>query len=138
MSNIAKNSLIILENNFQFNHFKIVKHLIDDKDETTKFLFELNDSEKIETVLMKFDYGYSVCISSQVGCNMGCKFCASGLLKKKRNLTPDEMVLQYVQSQTYLTKLNGERISNMVVMGIGEPFDNYENLSSALKILNDQ
>jgi 23S rRNA (adenine2503-C2)-methyltransferase len=138
MSNIAKSSLTMLEDNFEFNHFKVIKHLIDEKDETTKFLFELNDGEKIETVLMKFDYGYSICISSQVGCNMGCKFCASGLLKKKRNLTADEMVLQYVQTQDYLTKLNGERISNMVVMGIGEPFDNYENLSSALKILNDQ
>jgi 23S rRNA (adenine2503-C2)-methyltransferase len=138
MSNIAKNSLEILDSNFQINRFKVVKTLVDDRDETTKFLYELHDGEKIETVLMKFDYGYSVCISSQVGCNMGCKFCASGLLKKKRNLSVDEMVLQYVQTQQYLTKLNNQRISNMVVMGIGEPFDNYENLSAALKILNDQ
>jgi 23S rRNA (adenine2503-C2)-methyltransferase len=97
----------------------------------------LEDGQRIETVLMSFDYGYSVCISSQVGCNMGCKFCASGILKRVRNLTSDEMVLQYVELQRYLTKLNQQRISNLVVMGIGEPFDNYDNLADALCILNN-
>jgi 23S rRNA (adenine2503-C2)-methyltransferase len=86
---------------------------------------------------MKFDYGYSVCISTQVGCNMGCKFCASGLLKKIRNLSTDEMVLQILGVNEYLQRNSGAKVSNVVVMGIGEPFDNYENLSNALKIIKE-
>jgi 23S rRNA (adenine2503-C2)-methyltransferase len=137
MTNIAKSSVDILKNHFIFNNLKIIKHLSDEKDETIKFLFELHDGQLIETVLMKFDYGYSICISSQVGCNMGCKFCASGLLKKIRDLSVDEIIMQYVEMQNYLTKLNGQRINNMVVMGIGEPFDNYENIKNALTIFNN-
>jgi 23S rRNA (adenine2503-C2)-methyltransferase len=137
MSNIAKTSYPILEKHFYFNKLELVKTLSDDKDETIKFLFKLTDGQFIETVLMKFDYGYSVCISSQVGCNMGCKFCASGLLKKIRDLTTDELVLQFVEVQNYLNKKSNIRINNMVIMGIGEPFDNYDNLKHALDIFNN-
>jgi 23S rRNA (adenine2503-C2)-methyltransferase len=96
----------------------------------------LSDKEKIETVLMKFNYGYSLCISSQVGCNMGCKFCASGLLKKIRNLTVNEIILQYVIVTKYLWNQEQQRINNVVIMGIGEPFDNYDCVADAIKILN--
>jgi 23S rRNA (adenine2503-C2)-methyltransferase len=137
MTNIAKSSIPILEQHFRINTLKQISLLIDENDSTTKFLFELEDHQFVETVLMKFDYGYSICISSQVGCNMGCKFCASGLLKKKRDLTPDEMILQYLIVNQYLQKKNSKSISNMVIMGIGEPFDNYDNLKSALFIFND-
>lgn len=82
MSNIAKSSIEVLKKNFRFNKLIEVTKQIDPIDETTKFLFKLEDDRTIETVLMKFDYGYSICVSSQIGCNMGCKFCASGLLKK--------------------------------------------------------
>ncbi len=137
MSNIAKSSIEILKKNFIFNQFKIINTLIDPRDETTKFLFELSDKQVIETVLMKFDYGYSICVSSQVGCNMGCKFCASGLLKKIRCLNVDELVLQVIMVNNYLKQNNKTSISNLVCMGIGEPFDNYENLKKFLNILND-
>ena len=85
---------------------------------------------------MKFDYGYSACISSQVGCNMGCSFCASGLLKKQRDLKVSEIVLQVLMLQMELDK-QGKRLGNIVVMGTGEPFDNYDNLMKALGIIND-
>lgn len=137
MSNIAKSSIEILKNNFIFNQFEIINTLIDPRDETTKFLFELSDKRVIETVLMKFDYGYSICVSSQVGCNMGCKFCASGLLKKIRSLNVDELVLQVVTVNNYLRQNNKSPISNLVCMGIGEPFDNYDNIKKFLSILND-
>ena len=103
----------------------------EDKD-VCKYLFELSDGEHIEAVLMKHDYGNSICVSSQVGCNMGCKFCESGRRKKVRNLETYEMVLQILM----IEKLLGERISHVVVMGIGEPFDNYDNLIKFFKIIN--
>lgn len=106
-------------------------------DGTIKYLLELTaDASLVETVLMRFDYGNSVCISTQVGCNMGCKFCASGLLKKKRDLTSAEILAEILIVQRELA-LKGERVGNIVVMGTGEPFDNYDNLFKALKIVND-
>jgi 23S rRNA (adenine2503-C2)-methyltransferase len=137
MSNIAKSSIDIIENNFVINDIYEIKKISDKNDETTKFLFELADKQKIETVLMKFSYGYSICISTQVGCNMGCKFCASGLKHKVRNLTTDEIVLQYIKVNQYLNKKSNKNISNIVIMGIGEPFDNYDNLTNALNIFKD-
>jgi 23S rRNA (adenine2503-C2)-methyltransferase len=137
MNNINKSSIKILQSNFNFFRFKIKQTLIDETDETTKFLFELADGEKIETVLMKFNYGYSICISTQVGCNMGCKFCASGLLKMKRNLETYEIVEQFMCVNDYLVKNKSSKISNIVVMGIGEPLNNYDNLSMALRIFID-
>ena len=102
-----------------------------DKD-VCKYLFELIDGEHIEAVLMKHDYGNSVCVSSQVGCNMGCKFCESGRRKRVRNLETYEMVTQLLMIEEDL----GERISHVVVMGIGEPFDNFDNLLKFLTIIN--
>ena len=105
------------------------------KDQTVKFLFKLQDDALVESVLMSFNYGYSLCVTSQVGCNMGCKFCASGLLKKQRNLTAGEIVGQVVYVQKYLDEAN-KRLSNIVVMGTGEPFDNYQNVMNFCEIVN--
>ncbi len=138
MTNISKKNIEILSNQFVIDDLKEVKKQIDPVDETTKFLFELEDGNKIESVIMKFDYGYSACISSQVGCNMGCKFCASGKLKKIRNLKTSEMVLQTVKLNQYLAHEKQERLSSFVVMGIGEPFDNYDNLIDFLDIAKDR
>ncbi len=103
------------------------------KDGTVKYLFELTDGNLIETVLMVHDYGLSLCVTSQVGCNMACKFCASGLLKRVRNLTPGEMVGQVMKVSHDLDV----RISHVVVMGTGEPFDNYDNVMDFVRIIND-
>lgn len=96
MTNLAKNTREVLDKNFIFNLLTIVKVSSDKKKEAIKFLFKLYDGNYIETVVMQFNYGYSICISTQVGCNMGCKFCASGVNKKIRNLEPSEIVLQYL------------------------------------------
>ncbi len=106
------------------------------KDGTKKFLFEMDDGSLVESVLMVFDYGFSACLSSQVGCNMGCNFCASGLLKKQRDLRSDEIVSQALMIQRELDK-DGERLGNIVVMGTGEPFDNYDNVMKAMSIINE-
>lgn len=103
-------------------------------DGTIKILVELADKNRVETVLMKYDYGNSVCVTTQVGCNMGCSFCASGLLKKKRDLTTGEIIGQMLLMESLM---EGERISHIVVMGIGEPFDNYTNLLKFLSLAND-
>lgn len=137
ISNIAKQSIDVIDKHFEINSIKEIRKLTDPLDETIKFLFQLDDRQYIETVLMKFNYGYSVCVSTQVGCNMGCKFCASGLKKKVRNLSTDEIVLQYLEVNRYLLKKSNKRINNIVVMGIGEPFDNYLNLSNALNIFKE-
>ncbi|MBO7676107.1 MAG: 23S rRNA (adenine(2503)-C(2))-methyltransferase RlmN, partial [Erysipelotrichaceae bacterium] len=106
------------------------------RDGTMKFLFEMDDGALVESVLMVFDYGFSACVSSQVGCNMGCSFCASGLLKKQRDLKAGEIVRQALMIQRELDKRSG-RLGNIVVMGTGEPFDNYDNVMKALSIIND-
>ncbi len=103
-------------------------------DGTKKFLFLLPDGELVESVWMRYRHGNSVCISSQVGCRMGCSFCASALDGWKRNLLPSEMLEQVYR----ITELTGERVSNVVVMGTGEPLDNYENLLSFLRMLTDE
>lgn len=105
------------------------------KDGTIKLLLELKDGNKIETVLMRYNYGNVACVSSEVGCNMGCCFCASGLLKKKRELTVDELVGQILVLDDLL-KEESSRITHVVVMGTGEPFDNYDNVIDFIKILN--
>ncbi len=104
-------------------------------DGTTKFLFALADGALIESVLMIFDYGNSVCVTTQVGCNMGCAFCASGLTKKQRDLTSGEIVAQIMYVQSYLDERQ-ERLSHVVVMGTGEPFDNYDAVMNALATIN--
>ena len=135
MSDISKKVIAELKNDFSIDLLNI-RTSQTSKDGTINFLFELSDGALIESVLMKFDYGYSACISSQVGCNMGCSFCASGLLKKQRNLNTGEIVLQVLMLQMELDKKD-LRLGNIVVMGTGEPFDNYDNLMKALSIVND-
>ena len=122
MSNLSKDLIEKLSNDFTIDRPIVVKEE-HDKD-VSKFLFKLNDGEHIESVVMYHDYGISLCISSQVGCNMGCAFCESGKRKKVRNLLPSEMLLQVIIIEELIKK----RISHIVVMGIGEPFDNFENL----------
>ena len=113
----------------------VVKEKQVSKDGTTKYLFELSDGSLIETVMMVYEFGKSVCVTSQVGCNMGCDFCASGLLKKKRNLSSGEIVAQVLAVQKDLDAVN-DRVSNIVVMGTGEPFDNFENVMAFCEIVN--
>ncbi len=130
ITNISKELLSKIEQNFKFERLKIVD--VQEDVDVKKYLFELNDLEHVEAVLMHHDFGNSVCVSSQVGCNMGCKFCESGRRKKVRNLEVFEMVLQILMIEEKL----GERVSHVVVMGIGEPFDNYDNVMKFLSIIN--
>lgn len=131
MSNLSKNVIDLLNNNFEI---KVLEKVVETRsvDGTMKFLYGLPDGNLIETVLMSHDYGYSICVTSQVGCNMGCRFCASGILKKKRNLSAGEIMSQIIESE----RAFGKRISYVVVMGIGEPFDNYDNLMTFLENAN--
>lgn len=130
-SNIKKEVREQLQKDFSLELPKVIKREIDI--DVEKYLFELSDNERIEAVLMRHNYGLSVCVSSQVGCNMGCKFCESGRLKKVRNLEAHEMVGQIL----VIESLVKERISSVVIMGIGEPLDNYENVIRFIKIIND-
>lgn len=132
ITNIKKDVLVNLANDFSLELYKIKDHQIA-SDGTHKFLFELHDGNFIETVLMCHPYGYSACVTSQVGCNMTCAFCASGMKKKLRNLEASEIVLQLM---TVMNELK-IRISHVVVMGIGEPFDNYDNVIKFLHIINN-
>ena len=130
ITNIKKELISEISSKYSIDRLKIVS--IEKDVDVCKYLFELSDGEHIEAVLMRHDYGNSVCVSSQVGCNMGCRFCESGRRKKVRNLETYEMVLQILEIEEEL----GERISHVVVMGIGEPFDNYDNLIKFFKIIN--
>jgi 23S rRNA (adenine2503-C2)-methyltransferase len=111
-----------------------VKTLVSERDGTIKYLFELPDGECIETVFMEYRHAHSLCISSQVGCRMGCKFCASGLDGLVRNLTPAEMLSQVYEVE----RLTGETIGSLVMMGIGEPLDNFDNTIKFLTMLSDK
>ncbi|MCK4551364.1 MAG: 23S rRNA (adenine(2503)-C(2))-methyltransferase RlmN [Tenericutes bacterium] len=131
MTNISKVLKVELEANMSINDLEI--HTVQEStDGTIKYLFKLYDGSLIETVVMSNDYGKSICITSQVGCNMGCSFCASGLLKKKRDLEIFELVSQITTAENHLQS----KISNVVVMGIGEPFDNYDNVIDFIKVIN--
>lgn len=134
MSDLAKDLREHLTDDFNLSELKL-RTKQESADGTVKFLFELEDKHLIETVLMNNDYGKSVCVTSQVGCAMGCKFCASGLLKKKRSLTTGEMVKQIMYVQKYLDEVD-DRVRNIVIMGIGEPFDNYDNIIKFMNIVN--
>ncbi len=112
---------------------KPVRKYVSKIDGTVKYVYELYDGELIESVLMKYEHGYTVCISTQVGCRMGCKFCASGLFGLTRNLTASEMIAQI----TYAEHDNNIRVSNVVMMGMGEPLDNFENSIRFLKLVSD-
>ncbi|WP_162140285.1 23S rRNA (adenine(2503)-C(2))-methyltransferase RlmN [Haploplasma axanthum] len=132
MNNIPKEIIELLKANFRFNALELVMKN-QSVDGTLKCLYGLEDKNLIETVLMSHSYGKSICVTTQVGCNIGCTFCASGVLRKKRDLTAGEIIAQIIDTEILL----GERISHIVVMGIGEPFDNYENLLKFLKTVND-
>lgn len=129
-SNLKKDLREKIKTDFNIN-FITIKRKEEDK-LTKKYLFELEDHNYVEAVLMNHDYGKSVCVSSEVGCNMGCKFCESGRLKKVRNLKTYEMVEQIILIEEDIK----EKIDSVVVMGIGEPFDNYDNVINFIKIIN--
>lgn len=137
MHNISKSTITMLKNKLSLDVFQIEKIQTDKKDGTTKFLFKLEDGHYIESVLMFFDWGNSICVSTEVGCPMGCKFCASGQLKLVRKLKPYEIVLQYHMINEYLWNKKKDKVTNIDFMGVGEPFDNYDNLMTALKIINN-
>lgn len=138
MSNLSKKTIDLLTENFDMSPLNQVV-VQESKDGTIKYLFQLEDKNMIETVLMRHEYGLSVCVTTQVGCNIGCTFCASGLLTKQRDLSAGEIVAQIMQVQFFLDERGeGERVSHIVVMGIGEPFDNYDNVIDFLYIVNDK
>ncbi len=136
MSDISKAFCAVLKQEFDFS-LPTPTVVQESADGTIKCLFKLEDGEEVESVLMHYVYGYSVCVSSQVGCNMGCAFCASGLLKKKRNLLPHEMLGQVLAFDKLLKDKNPElRVTHVVIMGTGEPFDNYDNVLSFIRNIN--
>lgn len=134
MTNLSKALKEKLLQSAALTSLTVVEEKISKIDGTRKYLFGLSDGNIIESVLMKYKHGNSVCISSQVGCRMGCRFCASTLDGLERNLSPSEMLDQIYRIQ----KLTGERVSNVVVMGSGEPMDNYDNLIQFIRILTDE
>lgn len=137
MTNISKDFIALLNENFVVNPLK-QRIVQESADGTVKYLFELPDGMLIETVLMRQHYGLSVCVTTQVGCNIGCTFCASGLIKKQRDLNNGEITAQIMLVQKYFDERGqGERVSHIVVMGIGEPFDNYTNVLKFLRTVND-
>lgn len=135
MTDLSKNLRQFLSENYPIIPLEVLQMQIS-SDGTRKYLFRLADGSSIETVLMRYDYGNSICVTSQVGCNMGCTFCASGLLKKQRDLQSGEIVQQVLTVQKDLDE-NDERISHIVVMGTGEPFDNYDNVLSFCRTVNN-
>ncbi len=133
MTNLSRSLREKLKEISTFELVRTVRHLVSKIDGTEKFAFRLYDGNVIETVLMKYEHGDSVCISSQAGCRMGCAFCASTLAGLQRNLTPGEMLEQIY----HVTNSTGKKVSNVVIMGTGEPLDNYDNVVRFLRLLTD-
>ena len=134
MNNIPQSVKEKLQNNFYIGMPELIEEHTSKQNDTRKYLFALHDGNLIECVVMKYKHGNSICISTQVGCRMGCKFCASTIGGMIRNLSAGEMLSQIMKSQ----QLIGERISNVVLMGSGEPFDNFENVVKFLDIVNSE
>lgn len=134
MTNLSKSLRETLDERYYIASCEVEERFESALDETVKYLFRLHDGQCIESVLMKYNHGWSICISSQVGCRMGCKFCASTIGGLVRSLTASEMLSQIMASQ----KDRGIRISNIVMMGIGEPFDNYDNVVRFLELVGDE
>ena len=134
MTNISKDLREKLDDNFVIFTAAIEKKLISEYDNTQKYLFSLHDGECVESVLMKYKYGYTLCVSTQVGCRMGCKFCASTLEGVVRSLEPSEILSQIYAAQ----RDNSIKISHMVLMGMGEPLDNYDNVMKFLKLITSE
>lgn len=132
MTNVSAAIRKVLNENAYIALPKVHTKLVSKIDGTIKYLFELYDGERVESVFMRYEHGNTLCISTQVGCRMGCTFCASTLGGLVRNLTPSEMLGQIIAAQ----KDTGERVSNIVMMGIGEPLDNYDNTLKFLKLVN--
>lgn len=132
MTNISLELREELKQNYSMCNFEILKKQ-ESKDGTIKYLFDLLDGNAIETVLMSYHHGYSICVSSQIGCKMGCKFCASTGIDFIRNLSSGEIVEQLIAVE----QDTGVRVSNIVFMGIGEPLDNYDNVINAIRIINN-
>lgn len=122
-----------LDGKFCINVLNIQKRLESSIDNTVKYLYRLSDGNFVETVLMKYNYGYSICVSTQVGCKMGCRFCASAIAGFVRNLEPSEILMQIYETE----KNSGVKVSGVVLMGIGEPLDNYDNVLKFLYLLSD-
>ncbi len=133
MTNLPKTTREKLKENYFIPDVAIEKKFVSKLDGTIKYLYRLYDGEYIESVVMKYEHGYTVCISTQVGCRMGCSFCASGINGLYRNLLPSEMLAQVVKANTD----NNIRISNIVLMGMGEPLDNFDNVVKFLKLVSD-
>lgn len=134
MTNISKNMREKLKDNYEIYTCTIEKKLVSVYDDTVKYLFKLHDGEYIESVVMKYKYGYTICVSSQVGCKMGCTFCASTIAGFVRNLMPCEILSQISVAQHDL----GIRISHVVLMGVGEPLDNFNNVMRFLELVTDE
>lgn len=133
MTNLPKTLIAQLDALYELRNVQIKDNLTSALDGTIKYLFVLNDGLLVETVLMRYEHGNSVCVSSQVGCKMGCTFCASTKAGFQRSLTPSEILAQVYAVQTDI----GERVSNIVLMGIGEPLDNYDNVMRFLTLISD-
>ena len=134
MTNIPEKLKLLLKERYPITVLREEDCLVSKKDGTRKYLFMLQDGNVIESVWMKYHHGNSVCISSQVGCAMGCRFCASTIGGKVRSLKASEMLEQIYK----IGKLTGERVSNIVVMGTGEPFDNYDELTRFIRLITDE
>lgn len=132
MSNISSSLRTKLDDEYYINSLKIVRKLESSLDNTVKYLYELIDGNHIESVLMEYKHGNSLCISTQVGCKMGCQFCASTIAGFKRHLTPSEMLLQVYEAE----RDSGKHVDSIVLMGIGEPLDNFDNVVKFLRILS--
>lgn len=134
MTDLSKELRQKLEDDAEIKKLQILKVQNSEKDGTRKYLFGLEDGNSIESVFMKYKFGNTICISSQAGCRMGCSFCASAINGLQRNLTAGEMADQILS----IEKDTGEKVGNVVVMGTGEPLDNYENLSKFIENINDK
>lgn len=134
MTNLSKGLREKLDGAYRIPSVKMLERQVSSLDGTNKFLFQLEDGNVVESVLMRYKHGNSVCISSQVGCRMGCRFCASTIGGLERNLLSSEMLGQIYQIQ----KISGERVSNIVIMGTGEPLDNYDNFVRFIRLVSDE
>ncbi|WP_343209988.1 23S rRNA (adenine(2503)-C(2))-methyltransferase RlmN [Anaerolentibacter hominis] len=134
MTNLSKALRERLKENFCLGSARMLERQVSEIDGTAKYLWELSDGSAVESVWMKYQHGNSVCISSQVGCRMGCRFCASTIGGLTRNLLPGEMLDQVYR----IEKISGERVSNIVVMGSGEPLDNYDNFVKFVRMVSDE
>ena len=134
MTNISKDMRQKLSEYFYFDNISINTKLVSKIDDTVKYLFTLSDGEYVESVIMKYKYGYSICISTQVGCKMGCTFCASAIGGFVRQLSTGEMLSEIYTAQNDLNI----KINHLVLMGTGEPFDNYDNVFKMLSLITDE